>query len=134
MRHGSGNVRRHDLIDEATLGRVRSALRQDLARAGVEASVAFDCLVAVTEACTNALVHGHGDEVPRVSWRIKGTTALFLVEDHSTHRWAQVEGGNRGADARVGGFGLKLMERLMDSVDITIEDHGTTVELTKRIG
>jgi anti-sigma regulatory factor (Ser/Thr protein kinase) len=134
MRHGSGNVRRHDLINEATLGRVRSALRRDLARAGVEASVAFDCLVAVTEACTNALVHGHGDEVPRVSWRIKGTTALFLVEDHSRHRWAQVEGGDRGADARVGGFGLHLMERLMDSVDITIEDHGTTVELTKRIG
>jgi len=133
MRHGSGNVRRHDLIDEATLARVRSSLRQDLACAGVDASVAFDCLVAVTEACTNALVHGHGDEVPRVSWRINGSMALFLVEDHSRLRWAQVEGGDGGADGRVGGFGLQLMERLMDSVDISIEDYGTTVELTKRI-
>jgi anti-sigma regulatory factor (Ser/Thr protein kinase) len=121
------------LIDEATLARVRSSLRQDLTRAGVDASDAFDCLVAVTEACTNALVHGHGDEVPRVSWRINGSMALFLVEDHSRLRWAQVEGGDGAADGRVGGFGLQLMERLMDSVDISIEDHGTTVELTKRI-
>jgi anti-sigma regulatory factor (Ser/Thr protein kinase) len=134
MRHGSGNVRRHDLIDEATLARVRSSLRRDLARAGVKASVQFDCLVAVTEACTNALVHGHGDEVPRVSWQINGTTALFLVEDHSRHRWAKVEDGDGSPEARVGGFGLQLMDRLMDSVDITIEDNGTTVELTKRIG
>jgi anti-sigma regulatory factor (Ser/Thr protein kinase) len=133
MRHGSGNVRRHDLLDEATLAHVRRSLRQDLATAGVEPSIEFDCLVAVTEACTNALLHGHGDEVPRVSWRINGTTALFTVEDHSRLRWAKLDTDHGSGDARVGGFGLDLMEKLMDSVDITIEDDGTTVVLTKRL-
>ena len=134
MGHGSGNVRRHDLVDEATLARVRRSLRQDLISAGVESSIEFDCLVAVTEACTNALLHGHGDEVPCVTWRINGTTAFFTVEDYSKQRWAKLDTEDGSRETRVGGFGLDLMERLMDRVDITIEDHGTTVELTKRIG
>jgi serine/threonine-protein kinase RsbW len=132
-RHGSGNVRRHDLVDEATLAHVRRSLRHDLATAGVDSSIEFDCLVAVTEACTNALLHGHGDEVPRVSWRINGTTAFFTVEDYSRHRWVRLDSVDGSGDARVGGFGLDLMERLMDRVDITIEDDGTTVELIKRL-
>jgi serine/threonine-protein kinase RsbW len=113
---------------------VRRSVGADLVVAGADDQARFDCLVAVTEACTNALVHGHGEATPRVSWRIDGATARFCIEDYSEHRWAEPPGGNGDtAETRTGGFGLQLMRRLMDRVDISIEAHGTTVELAKRI-
>jgi serine/threonine-protein kinase RsbW len=113
---------------------VRRSLRADLDHAGVKEHARFDCLVAVTEACTNALLHGHGEATPQVSWRIDGSLASFFVEDYSKHRWAEPAHGNGdAAEARTGGFGLQLMRNLMDRVDITIQADGTTVELTKRI-
>jgi serine/threonine-protein kinase RsbW len=130
---GSGG-RHYALVGASAVGVVRRSVGADLAVAGADEQARFDCLVALTEACTNALVHGHGEATPRVSWRIDGATARFCIEDYSEHRWAKPTGGNRDpSGARIGGFGLQLMRRLMDRVDISIEEHGTTVELAKRI-
>jgi serine/threonine-protein kinase RsbW len=127
-------VRRHILADGSALADVRRTLRTDLASAGAEETTAFDCLVAVTEACTNALVHGRADTTPQVSWVIDGGTARFVVEDYSGF-WGRTEVLPRMAEPerRVGGFGLDLMRSLMDEVDITVASGGTTVELAKRL-
>jgi serine/threonine-protein kinase RsbW len=130
---GPGDPRRRVLADESAISSMRSLLRRDLADAGADPDVQFDCLVAVTEACTNALVHGRGDAIAHVSWRIEGSIARVLVEDYSRQRWTPAGGNGGAAGPRIGGFGLQLMRDLMDRVNITIEERGTTVELAKRI-
>jgi anti-sigma regulatory factor (Ser/Thr protein kinase) len=95
----------------------------------------FDCLVAVTEACSNALRHGRGEAAPRLRWRIERDCVCFDVQDYSTVRWSQGArlNGSDGLADRVGGFGLELMKGLMDSVEIRMGPGGTTVGLVKRL-
>ena len=119
---------------------MRKAIRGDLSRVGAQPSLAFDCLVAVTEACTNALLHGQGsgeDPRPEILWEIDQGTARFYVQDYSTQQWSKTSHPSRDAEAeieeRIGGFGLDLMRGLMDEVDIRIGPDGTTVCLVKQL-
>jgi serine/threonine-protein kinase RsbW len=127
--------RSFSLGGESELTRVRRAIASDLMAAGASSEVVFDCLVAVTEACSNALRHGGSDAAPDLSWRIERGEVCFDIRDYATVRWS---GGARLASAdgiheRVGGFGLELMKRLMDSVEIRTGPAGTTVGLSKRL-
>ena len=132
-------VRKHPLADKASLSGVRKKIRADLSSAGADASLSFDCLVAVTEACTNALVHGHraDDSPPEILWEIDGHSARFYIQDYSAQQWSKTSHPSRDAEARfeerIGGFGLDLMRGLMDEVDIQIGSHGTTVCLVKQL-
>lgn len=131
-------VRKRPLAGKASLSGIRKAIRAELNRLGVDPSLSFDCLVAVTEACTNALMHGKGDEdpAPEVSWDINGERALFLVHDYSNQPWSRASHPSHDPDdleARVGGFGLDLMRGLMDEVQIDIGPEGTAVSLLKRL-
>lgn len=137
----NGNVRKHPLADKASLSGIRRAIRSELNRAGVDPALSFDCLVAVTEACTNALTHGHrgsrGDPWPEIHWQIDGKAARFFVEDYSNQQWSRTSHPSwtehqEPSDERIGGFGLDLMRGLMDEVEIHIGPDGTTVCLTKR--
>lgn len=127
----------HRVGDKASLSGIRRRLRADLARAGVDPAKTFDCLVAVTEACTNALLHGTrspGATPPVVGWEIDGDAIRFSVRDFSGHPWsARAAHPSSGDGDRIGGFGLELMRGLMDAVDIRIDAGGTVVELTKRL-
>ena len=77
----------HSVADKASLSGLRRSIRADLAHAGVDPSAAFDCLVAVTEACTQALVHcdGEGDE-PAVSWTLHPGSVRFDVRETACTR------------------------------------------------
>ncbi len=102
----------------------------------------FDCLVAVTEACSNALMHGVDDDgpLPEISWDIAPTEARFFVQDYASQEWSMAAHPSGGladlspeaAEDRVGGYGLKIMRELMDDVDIVVSSSGTTVKLVKR--
>jgi serine/threonine-protein kinase RsbW len=126
------------LSDESSLSSIRRSIRSDLSGVGADAAALFDCLVAVTEACTNALVHGRGASAARVSWEIEECRARFLIQDYSGQRWAKAIHPSRAlaptpaVGERIGGFGLELMHGLMDEVDIRNEHDGTIVELVKR--
>ena len=133
-------MRTHPLADKTSLSGVRRAIRSDLNRAGADPSLSFDCLVAVTEACTNALMHGHGteDPAPEIRWEIDRGEVRFFVQDYSNQQWSRTSHPSwNGADdldeERVGGFGLDLMRGLMDEVELHIGPDGTTVCLTKSI-
>jgi serine/threonine-protein kinase RsbW len=124
--------------DKAGLSTVRKAIRADMSRAGIDPSKAFDCLVAVTEACTNALLHGtqgsHGIQ-PQIAWRIGPEAAYFWVQDHASQEWSRHAHPSRPpvpSAEKEKGYGLELMSGLMDEVDIASGPGGTTVALVKR--
>lgn len=130
------DVQTYSLGDKASLSGIRRLIRSDLSRSGIDPSASFDCLVAVTEACTNALVHGHSHDdepQPRVGWDIGPGEAVFLVEDFSTKRWSKA--AHPAADGAIwsgSGVGVELMRKLMDEVDVNIRPTGTQVRLLKR--
>lgn len=135
---------RHNVTSKAVLADVRRDIRADLRTADADASLSFDCLVAVTEACTNALLHGRGHDDsphPAIAWDIDRSRAVFTIEDFSTEQWSRAMHPSRDTidvlggdlDQRVGGFGLQLMRELMDEVSIDRGPTGTTVVLTKNL-
>jgi anti-sigma regulatory factor (Ser/Thr protein kinase) len=128
------------VAQESDLSRIRKRVRADLKKKGVPPPASFDCLVALTEACTNALVHGRsrGRAAAEVTWTIDSDAAQFVVKDFSNRLWSiatHPSGRVRIEDSdlkrRIGGFGIDLMRRLMDEADISIQPHGTTVRLVK---
>jgi anti-sigma regulatory factor (Ser/Thr protein kinase) len=117
-------------------------MRADLSGAGVDDAVTFDCLVAVTEACSNALIHGRSDTDeadPVVSWQIEPSCLSFLIQDFAGREWSKTAHPSREApegsvlESRIGGYGLGLMTALMDSVDIGHRTGGTVVTMIKNL-
>ena len=134
-------IQRHPISGTASVAEIRHAVRDCLDEMLVDPSLAYDCLVAVTEACTNALVHGKRNgsaRTPSISWRIDPSGAEFFIEDFSHRGWRvaeQIPVAKSGASpiaGRVGGFGLHLMADLMDEMNVGIGAEGTRVTLIKR--
>ena len=121
------------LADKSSLSGIRKQIRSELNSIGAPSGPAFDCLVAVTEACTNALLHGvdaNGSPAPEISWSIDESCARFLIKDFSNKEGA--ERRDPESEPRDGGFGLPMMRKLMDTVDVHFSPSGTTVALEKR--
>ncbi len=132
------------LQGKSSLSGIRRQIRADLNAVGADESLSFDCLVAVTEACSNALVHGQarspGSAAPKISWEITKNQARFVVVDYSTEEWSRTVHPSWDSDEipddmsrRIGGFGLDIMKGLMDDVDIDLSSNGTTVTMTKML-
>jgi len=114
--------------DPASLAEVRRELRGWLDRGGVTNDEANDILVACSEACANAIVHAtHAttEDFEVTGTRSNGEISL-VVRDHG--RWRDPDPARDS-----GGYGLKLMEALMDEVQVTTEETGTEVRLRRRI-
>jgi GAF domain-containing protein/anti-sigma regulatory factor (Ser/Thr protein kinase) len=115
--------------DPTSLAAVRRELRSWLDRGGVEAEEANDILVACSEACANAIVHASNPSAP--DFELTGTRAngeISLVVRDFGH-WREPDPARDS-----GGYGLKLMEALMDDVQVTTEETGTEVRLRRRLG
>jgi anti-sigma regulatory factor (Ser/Thr protein kinase) len=130
------------LSGKSSLSGIRRQIRADLHAVDADESLAFDCLVAVTEACSNALVHGQarspGSAPPEISWEITPTQARFVIVDFSTEEWSRTVHPSWDSaeipddmSRRIGGFGLEIMRGLMDEVDIHLSSSGTQVTLVK---
>ncbi len=133
-------MQRFALEDKASVSEARKLIRADLQQAGAEGAPLFDCLVAVTEACTNALIHGTTDldpSPPVLAWSIDESKARFHIEDYSTEGWSRLSHPSRPSpttsveELSVGGLGLGLIRDLMDEVDIQRASDGTRVYLAK---
>lgn len=130
----------HPVTDKARIGGLRKLIQTDLAEAGWPENAAFDCLLAVSEACVNAILHGtdEGSSAPEIGWRITPTNAEFSVRNHSTRGWSRkAHPSNLKTEPplvdRSGGWGLELMRLLMDDVVIDVGSDGTEVRLSKRL-
>lgn len=99
-----------------------------------------DMKVAVTEACTNAVLHAYSNQQPGVvdisfevqeegiSIRVKDDGSSF-VYDHASNKDASHHDQDL-SEITAGGLGLFMMNALMDKVEVFTE-RGTEVILTK---
>ena len=108
------------------LSGLRRELRGWLQTAGVGGDDTDDILVAVGEALTNAIEHGHDSDGGPIdmSAEYQGGRHVFTIGDHGSWKVPVDSHGSRGR-------GLTMMGQLMDEVEITQRDSGTLVTLTK---
>ena len=139
MKARIGLVQAHVLVDKASLSKILKLVRTELVKVGARPSEVFDCLVAVTEACTQAL-HGRGEKVgepSKISWTIRRGSAEFCIEDfskltqspgpHPKRRIHEIIEQETG----MSGLGEDVIDNLMDRVEIEETDACRSVKMTK---
>lgn len=113
--------------------RVVPSARAFAARALVSADVPPDVVeqlvLAVAEACNNAILHAEGDEFT-VTVIVDGGRALVTVADHGAGFAPPARPSMPGPQA-TGHRGLALMQALVDDVDVVSDRAGTTVMLAQ---
>ncbi len=119
--------------DELSIPLVRHLCHRALQELGVTDECAADITVALTEACTNVLVHsGPADEYAvRVS--IDGERCVLRIVD-TGHGFdaEQFAGGAEAAPSAESGRGIQLMRALVDRVMfVSKPEDGTVVHLEK---
>ena len=100
-----------------------------------------DVKTAVSEAVTNAIIHGYENEVHKIEiWAgITGKTLCLSVTDHGVGieniEQAMEPLYTSKPELERSGMGISFMEAFMDEVRVESELHrGTTVKMKKRIG
>ena len=108
------------------LADVRQLLRRWLHRHGVLEQDAREILLAVNEACANAIEHAYSP-----------SPAEFELEASDRDGWLEFrvrdEGNWRAARGEGRGRGLKLIETAMDEVEVDRAEAGTTVVMRRRV-
>jgi serine phosphatase RsbU (regulator of sigma subunit)/anti-sigma regulatory factor (Ser/Thr protein kinase) len=109
-------------IEEIPL--LRRVLARWLAEVGASDAEVEDIALAFSEACANAAEHAYAPAsgVLEIDAATRNGSAVVTVRDFGN--WREPRGNNRGR-------GLILMQGLMDSVDVTHGEHGTTIELAR---
>jgi len=122
--------------DPKNVARVESFVEHLVDKYGISPDVYGNILISLTEAVTNAIIHGNdNDQTKTVQVRLKKQKdrLAFLVSD---------EGGGFDFDnlpdptapenlLKIGGRGVFLMRQLSD--DVVFYDNGSTVEICFRI-
>jgi PAS domain S-box-containing protein len=108
------------------LARLRRRLGRFLHAAGASEEEAYEVTLTISEAAGNAIEHayGPGDASFRVQAAVEDAELVVVVRDSG--RWREPRGENRGR-------GLRIIEGLMEGVEVVREDHGTTVRMRKRL-
>jgi anti-sigma regulatory factor (Ser/Thr protein kinase)/putative methionine-R-sulfoxide reductase with GAF domain len=108
------------------LAGLRNTLDRWLQTAGADMDERFDITLSVSEAATNAIEHayGAGEATFTVHCQREGSQITVTVRDLGRWRIARPPGGGRG---------LEIMRALLDSVDISTDEEGTVVTMTKRL-
>jgi PAS domain S-box-containing protein len=113
--------------EPVVLASLRHALRRWLREAGAGQQETYEILVACGEACANAIQHPHGV-----------TTGFLEIEATSSEGEVDIRvrdtGSWRDVPPTEGGHGLRLMRDLMDTVEVSQEQGGTTVRMRRRLG
>jgi FixJ family two-component response regulator/anti-sigma regulatory factor (Ser/Thr protein kinase) len=109
----------------SSLVSLRHTLRRWFGAAHVADDEAYEVLTACNEACANAIEHAYGpaDETFELNAGLSDGTITVAVKD--TGRWRNARDNN--------GHGLKLMQALMDSVDVFSGPDGTKIQMTRRL-
>ena len=122
--------------DPKNVARVESFVEHLVDKYGISHDVYGNILISLTEAVTNAIIHGNdNDESKTVQVRLKKqkNKLAFLISD---------EGGGFDFDnlpdptapenlLKIGGRGVFLMKQLSD--DVVFYDNGSTVEICFQI-
>ena len=98
-----------------------------------------DVKTAVSEAVTNAVIHGYGNSIGEIilTMTIRNNELRITVSDHGTgisdiHRAMEPLYTTAKPELERAGMGFTVMESFMDKVNVTsTSGKGTTVELIK---
>ena len=120
---------------------LRRSIRADLTRAGVDPSSAFDCLVAVTEACTQMLQQAAESlDGPAITWEIDSGCIRFQIHERFTRTSSKASHPSGGGRATFPGLEvvpdhlpLALVSGLMDEVLVRDGSGGRITTLTKQL-
>jgi PAS domain S-box-containing protein len=112
--------------EPGSLASLRRSLRRFLEDAGADGEEAFAITVAVGEAAANAVEHAYGPEDATFTVEADAAQGGVRVSVRDGGRWRPPREDGRG-------YGLGLMEALVDSVEIEKRENGTTVRLEHRL-
>ncbi|MDX6647244.1 MAG: serine/threonine-protein kinase RsbW [Miltoncostaeaceae bacterium] len=129
---GAGELELSAAARPEEIGSLRRALRDWLAGSGAGRDEVEDVSLAVGEALTNAVEHAYPDgqegELAVRARRERDGVVAVAVRDYGHGDWrTPPPGSGRGC-------GLGLMQRLMDSVEVSWTPKGTEVVLRRRLG
>jgi serine phosphatase RsbU (regulator of sigma subunit)/anti-sigma regulatory factor (Ser/Thr protein kinase) len=117
--------------DPTMLVRLRQVVTRWLRAQELDREVEAEILIAVSEACANAVEHAYGPNrgrfkvwAQRVVSEPLGESIEVTVADAG--RWRPPRGENRGR-------GLKIMEAAMDSLDVRTTDAGTEIVMRRQL-
>jgi serine phosphatase RsbU (regulator of sigma subunit)/anti-sigma regulatory factor (Ser/Thr protein kinase) len=111
--------------DPRELAPARAMVRRWLRKQAIDGVPAMEILLAVGEACANAVEHAYGPDRGRftVSLAREGEWVRVRVRDRG--HWRDPRGENRGR-------GLTIMQAAMDALDITTDEGGTEIAMRRR--
>jgi len=111
----------------ANVALVRQALAGLTDELGVDAARAADMKIALTEACTNVVVHAYGDEPGplEVTMAVEHGRLVLGVRDHGGGLHP-LPGRDEGSPL---GFGLALIASLSDELGLVGGRHGTELRI-----
>ncbi len=109
-----------------SLPQLRRILRRWLDAAGVDADDAYEITTACHEACANAVEHAYGPTDQTFGLDAAKTDEGIVIDICDGGQWRPPQGARRG-------HGLKLMQALMDTVDIASGPQGTLVKMHRRL-
>ncbi|HVE76405.1 MAG TPA: SpoIIE family protein phosphatase [Actinomycetota bacterium] len=111
--------------DQEVLGPLRRSLTNWLEGAGLSRETAFDVLVAVSEAAANVIEHAYGPAPSKFEIEADRQDEEIVIVVRDFGAWRESRSSDRGR-------GLKMMEALMDSLEV-VKGKGTTVTMRKRL-
>ena len=119
--------------DRASVPVVRHLLHSSMDKLGVAPDCLGDIELAVTEACTNVLLHSTGHEEYEVAVEINETTCEIRVTD-AGQGFDQDSVAAVASDSAESGRGIQLMKALVDRVQFSSRpEAGTIVHLEKEL-
>jgi serine/threonine-protein kinase RsbW len=136
VQDGVQTITLHFQSQARCLTKVRTVLRAVTRRAGFSPAAQDDVLMAVVEASTNAILHG---SPPNGEGRISLCIYLgpaSLVVDVADEGGGFTPGGLEPPDLEdpaEHGYGLFIIRRVMDSLEVFNSDCGTVVRMTKSL-
>ncbi|GAB2661884.1 ATP-binding protein [Nocardia goodfellowii] len=107
------------------IAEVREVVRDWLYRCGIDSAQTYDVLLAVSEAVTNAVEHGHrhAPGSVRIEGALTDSDIRVTVADHGHWKPKDSPGG------QIRGRGLDLIRALMTSVTVHTDATGTRIEM-----
>jgi anti-sigma regulatory factor (Ser/Thr protein kinase)/putative methionine-R-sulfoxide reductase with GAF domain len=128
-RQHSGEIGTLDLVMQAqpwSLKNIRDAMRRWLSSVGAGPHVVADLLIAVGEACTNAVEHAYGADGGIMTVYLERQWPDVVATIGDTGRWRSPGGEN-------GGLRTLLMRDCADELRIDRGPRGTTVVIRRRL-
>jgi anti-sigma regulatory factor (Ser/Thr protein kinase) len=108
------------------LAEIRRALRRWLRDRGVDERATSEIVLAVCEACTNAIEHAYSPAPAQFELRARESEGVMEFAVTDTGRWRAPKGEHRGR-------GLTIIAGAMDDVEVKSDDRGTEVVMRRSV-